>query len=131
MKEVKVKYVYGVTATPKRADGLERINEMLIGSIRYSYTSKEKAKTQGIEHRVYPRFTRAVPPRGVHTERMNANDAYEIVRNNEVWDDLIVSDIKECIAAGRTPVVLSRYKDHSEKLYESIKEYVDRVLQIA
>lgn len=127
LKEVKAKYVYGVTATPKRADGLEKINEMLIGPIRYSYTSKEKVKTQGIDHLVYPRFTRAVSPRGVQSEKMSANDAYEIVRNNEVRDELIVSDIKECIASGRTPVVLSRYKDHSEKLYERVKEYADKV----
>ena len=41
LKNVKAKYVYGVTATPKRADGLEKINYMLIGPIRYSYTAKE------------------------------------------------------------------------------------------
>ena len=127
LKEVKAKYVYGVTATPKRADGLEKINEMLIGPIRYSYTSKERAKIQGIDHLVYPRFTRIVPPRGVQSEKMSSNDAYEIVRNNDARDELIVSDIKECIAAGRTPVVLSRYKDHSEKLYERVKEYADQV----
>ena len=127
LKEVKAKYVYGVTATPKRADGLEKINEMLIGPIRYSYTSKERAKIQGIDHLVYPRFTRTVPPRGVQSEKMSANDAYEIVRNNEVRDDLIVSDVKECITAGRTPVVLSRYKDHSEKLYERVRGHADQV----
>lgn len=63
LKEVKAKYVYGVTATPKRADGLEKLNYMLLGPIRYSYTAKEKAETQGIAHLVYPRFTRAVSPR--------------------------------------------------------------------
>lgn len=57
LKNVKAKYVYGVTATPKRADGLEKINYMLIGPIRYSYTAKEKAKEQRIPHLVYPRFT--------------------------------------------------------------------------
>lgn len=47
LKEVKAKYVYGVTATPKRADGLEKINDMLIGTIRYRYTAKERAAAQG------------------------------------------------------------------------------------
>ncbi len=117
LKEAKAKYVYGVTATPKRGDGLEKINFMLLGPIRYSYTAKEKAKSQGIEHLVYPRFTCAVAPRGVITEKMHPNEAYEIIHNNEMWDELILRDIKECISAGRTPVVLSRYKDHSEKQY--------------
>ena len=127
LKEVKAKYVYGVTATPKRGDGLEKINYMLIGPIRYSYTAKEKAKEQGIQHLVYPRFTRTVPPRGVITDKMHPNEAYEIIHNNDVRDEQIIEDVKNCVAAGRTPVVLSRYKDHSEKFYERLKGYADHV----
>ena len=127
LKEVKAKYVYGVTATPKRGDGLEKINYMLIGPIRYSYTAKEKAKEQGIQHLVYPRFTRTVPPRGVITDKMHPNEAYEIIHNNDVRDEQIIEDVKNCVAAGRTPVVLSRYKDRSEKFYERLKSYADHV----
>lgn len=127
LKEVKAKYVYGVTATPKRGDGLEKINYMLIGPIRYSYTAKEKAKEQGMQHLVYPRFTRTVPPRGVITDKMHPNEAYAIIHNNDVRDEQIIEDVKNCVAAGRTPVVLSRYKDHSEKFYERLKSYADHV----
>ena len=127
LKELKAKYVYGVTATPKRGDGLEKINYMLIGPIRYSYTAKEKAKEQGIQHLVYPRFTRTVPPRGVITGKMHPNEAYEIIHNNDLRDEQIVDDVKNCVSAGRTPVVLSRYKDHSEKLYKRLKSYADYV----
>ena len=42
------KYVYGVTATPFRGDGMEKINYMLLGPIRYRFTSKDRAKEQGI-----------------------------------------------------------------------------------
>ena len=38
-------------------------------------------------------------------------------------DELI--DIKECVLLGRTSVVLSRYKEHSEKLYERLKDNAD------
>ena len=127
LKEVKAKYVYGVTATPKRGDGLEKINYMLIGPIRYSYTAKEKAKEQGIQHLVYPRFTRTVSPRGVIVGRMHPNEAYEIIHNNDMRDEQIIEDVKNCVSIGRTPVVLSRYKDHSEKLYERLKSYADYV----
>ena len=127
LKEVKARYVYGVTATPKRGDGLEKINYMLIGPIRYSYTAKEKAMEQGIQHLVYPRFTRTVPPRGVLIGKMHPNEAYEIIHNNDIRDEQIVEDVKNCVSAGRTPVVLSRYKDHSEKLYERLKAYAENV----
>ena len=127
LQKVPAKYVYGVTATPKRADGLEKINTMLLGPIRYSYSAKEKVEAQGIPHLVYPRFTRTVLPRGVVKERLHPNEAYEILRQNPVRDEQILSDAKECIAAGRTPVILSRYKDHAERLYGQIKEYADKV----
>ena len=127
LKEVKARYVYGVTATPKRGDGLEKINYMLIGPIRYSYTAKEKAMEQGIQHLVYPRFTRTVPPRGVINGKMHPNEAYDIIHNNDIRDEQIIEDIKNCVLAGRTPVVLSRYKDHSVKLYERLKDYADNV----
>lgn len=127
LKEIKAKYVYGVTATPKRGDGLEKINYMLIGPIRYSYTAKEKAEAQGIAHLVYPRFTRTVAPRGVVTDKMHPNEAYEIIHNNDLRDKQIIEDIRNCVSAGRTPVVLSRYKDHSEKIYEQVKNCADHV----
>lgn len=127
LKEVKAKYVYGVTATPKRADGLEKINYMLIGPIRYRYTAKEMAAAQGVEHYVYPRFTRTVAPRGVITDKMHPNEAYDIIHGNSIRDEQIISDVKACVLQGRTPVVLSKYKDHSEKLYSRLKEYADHV----
>ena len=127
LKEVKAKYVYGVTATPKRSDGLEKINYMFLGPIRYSYTSKEKAENQGIKHLVYPRFTRVVAPRGVISKKIHPNEAYEILHKSKTRDEQIINDIKECIKEGRTPVVLSKYKDHSEKLYSQLKEVADNV----
>lgn len=58
---------------------------------------------------------------------MHPNEAYAIIRDNEMRDDLIIEDVKECVSAGRTPVVLSRYKEHSEKLYERLKDYANHV----
>lgn len=127
LKEVKAKFIYGVTATPKGTDGLEKINYMLIGPIRYSYTAKEKAAAQGIAHLVYPRFTRTVVPRGVITDKMHPKDAYDIIHDNEIRDEQIINDVKGCVLQGRPPVVLSKYKDHSEKLYNRLKEYADHV----
>ena len=98
-----------------------------LGPVRYQYTAKDKAKAQGIAHFVYPRFTRAVVPRWTDGERMHPNEAYEIIRNHDVRDDQIIEDVKACVEAGRTPIVLSRYKDHSEKLYQRLMGYADHV----
>ena len=130
LREAKAKYVYGVTATPFRGDGLEKINYMLLGPIRYQYTSKDRAKEQGIEHFVYPRFTRAVAPR-FSQDKMHPNEAYEIIRNNEDRDELIIRDVKQCIDTGRTPVVLSKYVNHSQRLYQRLINYADKVFLLS
>ncbi len=130
LQEANAKYVYGVTATPLRGDGLEKINYMLLGPIRYQYTSKDRAKEQGIEHLVYPRFTRAVAPR-FSQDKMHPNEAYEIIRNNESRDELIISDVKQCVSDGRTPVVLSKYVEHSQRLYQRLKNCADKVFLLS
>ena len=130
LQEVNAKYVYGVTATPFRSDGLEKINYMLLGPIRYKYTSKERAKEQGIEHLVYPRFTRAVAPR-FGQDKMHPNEAYGIIRENDDRDSIIINDVKICIEKGRTPVILSKYVDHSRKLYERLQGYADKVFLLS
>ncbi len=89
LQEVCEKYVYGVTATPARDDGLEKINYMLLGPVRYKFTAKDRAKEQGIAHLVIPRFTRAVAAR-FGSEKMHPNEAYEILRNNEDRDEIYI-----------------------------------------
>lgn len=130
LQEVCAKYVYGVTATPFRGDGLEKINYMLLGPIRYRFTSKDRAKEQGIDHLIYPRFTRAVALR-FGNGKMHPNEAYSIIRENEERDKLIISDVKKCVHEGRTPVVLSKYVDHSKKLYESLIGYADKIFLLS
>lgn len=130
LQEVNEKYVYGVTAIPSRGDGLEKMNDMLLGPIRYRYSSKDRAKEQGIEQLVYPRFTRAVAPR-FSQDKMHPNEAYEIIRNNEDRDELIIRDVKQCVEDGRTPVVLSKYVDHSQRLYQRLINYADKVFLLS
>lgn len=122
LQEAKAKYVCGVTATPVRGDGREKINYFLLGLIRYRYTSKERAKEQGIDHLVYPRFIRTVAPH-LAGDRMHPNDAYDLIRNNPVRDEQIVRDVKICLDNGRTPVVLSKYTEHADRLSKMIEEY--------
>ena len=127
LQEIDAKYVYGVTATPKRGDGKEKINEFLLGPIRYRFTAKDRAEEQNIGHFVYPRFTRTV--RSHHLSDMPyGNDAFELIRNNDVRDEQIVQDVVKCVELGRTPVVLTKYVDHAIKLAERLKNHADKLI---
>ena len=130
LQEANAKYVYGVTATPLRSDGLEKINYMLLGDIRYRYTSKDRANEQGIGHFVYFRFTKAVLPK-FQQDKVHPNEAYTALRENEKRDQMIISDVIRCVKSGRTPVVLSKYVDHSKKLYEHLYNHADKVFLLS
>ncbi len=127
LQAINAKYVYGVTATPKRGDGKEKINEFLLGPVRYRFTAKDRAREQNIDHLVYPRFTRTVKPHHL-SKTPYGNDAYELIRNNDVRDEQIIRDVAACVKAGRTPVVLTKYVDHARRLSVKLEKYVDRLI---
>lgn len=56
------------------------------------------------------------------------NDAFELIRNNDARDEQIIRDVADCVQAGRTPVVLTKYVDHAKKLSERLKQYADRLI---
>lgn len=124
LQHINAKYVYGTSATVKRSDELERIITMLIGPMRFSYTAKERAKIQGIIHLVYPRYT-AVSD--TPQSRNDINTAFSLISDNEDRNNQIVEDVKECIMAGRTPVVLTKQKIQAKILYDKLKEEADKV----
>ena len=126
LKEIKAKYVYGVTAVD-RTDQLDKMNFMFIGPIRHKYSAKEQAEQQGIPRLLYPRFTHVVAPRGMMKDEKNPNEAYSILRDNDLRDQMIIQDIKECIKKKRTPVVLSKYVNHCKKLYQQLEGVADFV----
>ena len=124
MQKVNARYVYGVSATPKRGDNLEKIIYMLLGPIRHSYTAKERAEAQGIGHFVYPRFTRVID---TNESKNDINGAYNLISDNQIRSEMIVDDAKSAIATGRTPVILTRYKEQAKMLYDNLSEAADYV----
>ena len=124
LNEVNAKYVYGLTATPKRDDGQEQKVFMQFGLIRYRYTARDKAKEQGIEHFVYPRFTRLVHSEG---ENFSINEAYKMVRESDIRNNQIIYDVEDCLAKGRTPLVLTKFKEHAAYLYDKLYGSADHI----
>lgn len=125
LKEVSAKYVYGLTATPNREDGHEQIVYMQFGPIRYRLTAKERADMQSFSHLVFPRFTRLVK---TTEEKWTINDAYKIISTDETRNNLIVSDTLDCVNKGKTPLVLTKYREHADKLMMLLDGKVDNLI---
>ena len=119
---VKATYVYGLTATPKREDGLEKKVYMQFGPIRFRYTAKERAEKQGIDHFVYHRFTRLVS-----TTDLKINEAYKAAVECDSRNDQIIDDVVSCIQNGRTPLVMTKFKEHAKVLYDRLQGKADHV----
>ncbi len=118
----KAKYVYGLTATPKREDGLEKKVFMQFGPIRFRYTAKERAEKQGIDHFVYPRFTRLIS-----TSDLKITEANRAVIECDSRNEQIIADVEKCIQNGRTPLVLTKYKEHAQLLYRRLQGKADHI----
>lgn len=124
IKEINAKYVYGLTATPKREDGQEQKVYMQFGPIRYRLTAKDRAKMQDFEHFVIPRFTSLVNATG---REWGINEAYKELITNDRRNKLIIEDVAECVKRGRTPLVLTKFKDHADALVKMLEHKVDHV----
>ncbi len=124
MQKVNARYVYGVSATPKRGDDLEQLIYMLLGPIRHSYTAKERAEEQGIGHYVYPRYTRMI---STDESKRDINGAYSLISRNPARNNMILEDTRACVKAGRTPVILTRYKEQAKYLYDHLQKDADYV----
>lgn len=116
LRAITAKYVYGLTATTKRDDGQERKMFMQLGPVRYKYTAKDRAEKQGIWHYIYPRFTRIVDV----SDNISITEALSLVSGSELRNLQIVADVKECIHLGRTPIVMTKRKEHAAILFDML-----------
>ena len=125
LRAVTARYIYGMSATINRGDKQDKKMFMQLGPIRHRYTAKERAQKQGIGHYIYPRFTRLVDLN--QSEDRNPADYYRLIMQSELRNMQIVSDIIDCVKRGRTPVVMTKYKEHAQKLYDMLQGSADHV----
>ncbi|WP_296879637.1 DEAD/DEAH box helicase family protein, partial [Thomasclavelia sp.] len=124
LNAVNAKYVYGLTATAKRNDGQVKKIFMQFGPVRYRFTAKQRAEEQGIGHYIIPRFTRLT---AIDEENLTINDAYKLVINSQVRNQQIIDDVINCLDKGRTPLVLTRFKEHAKFLYDQLKDKTNHI----
>ncbi len=118
LKEVKAKYVLGLTATPKRKDGHHPIVVMQCGSIRFRISDKEQAKVRNFDHVVYERKTSFVMP--PNDESYKINEIYAALVEDETRNKFILNDLVSVIEDGRTPLLLTERTAHLEYFQEKL-----------
>jgi len=123
MRQVKARYVVGLTATPTRKDGHHPIIYMQCGPIRFNLSARKMTETNPFEHRVIPRVTEfQIPP---ENSDVTIQDIYAALVDDRFRNELITADLLRSLEAGRSPLLLTARTEHlkyfSEKLASVVK----------
>ena len=97
---------------PTRADGCQPIVFLQCGPILYQVDAKEQAKNRGFVQFIIPRFTafRTV------SEEKGVAGLYSALAKDEQRNLMIIRDIKQALAQGRSPILLTERREHVERL---------------
>ncbi len=120
LKSAPAKYVYGLSATPERSDGLTRALSMLCGPLRYVIDPKTQAIQQGIQRIVRPRFTGI--RLSTYEPGASFNQILDLLCAHAARNELIVDDALEAASNGRHPLILSKRKKHAEELFRLLND---------
>lgn len=118
LKQLPARYVLGLSATPYRKDGLEKIMFLQCGPIQHEILENEISNLNK-EVSIYE--TSIVFP-----EELGRQPPYHVLVHHLVNDDnrnnLIATKTKESIDKNRFPLLISDRKDHLEKLASILKQ---------
>ncbi len=126
MREVKARYVLGLTATPIRRDGHQPIIQLQLGPARYTIGARKHAASRRFDHRLVPReteFRLAGDDPGVSIHEVYRQLVQDAARNR-----LIVSDVAAALKEGRSPIVLTERRAHLKFLAEQLEGHVRNLI---
>jgi superfamily II DNA or RNA helicase len=106
--------VYGLTATPKRKDRLEKLLFAQCGPIRHTLVDAPSGEVRTVMVR---RTTVALPPDV--GPRPPIHVVWEALVQDEKRIGAIVADLLSCAAAGRSPLVLADRKVYLDRLQQA------------
>jgi len=123
MRQVKARYVVGLTATPTRKDGHHPIIYMQCGPILFNLSARKMTETNPFEHRVIPRVTEfQMRP---ENSDVTIQDIYAGLVDDRSRNELITADLLRSLDAGRSPLLLTARTEHlryfSERLASVVK----------
>ncbi len=120
LRTAKARRVYGLSATPKRTDGLEGVIYMQCGPIRHKVDPKEQAAEQSFVRRLVPRFTR-IRLKGLEKDT-KFTQVLEQICAHEARNRLIAEDVIAALSQGKSPFVVTSWKDHAKALAAKLEE---------
>ena len=116
LKRISTRHVVGLTATPYRKDGLEKIITMQCGPILH--TMMESIEQMQIKRRVIVRETSFRMPG--ESGQQPLHEIWQALVNDKDRLRLVATDVASALEEGRFPLVLSDRIDHLESLMKEV-----------
>lgn len=110
LREVKARYVVGLTATPQRRDGHHPITEMQLGPVRFKVNTKSQATARPFDHKLIVRETAFKTT--AQDGKTVIQDLYAALARDEARNAMILDDVVRALDEGRSPILLTERKDH-------------------
>ncbi|BAQ10006.1 hypothetical protein OXB_1535 [Bacillus sp. OxB-1] len=124
MKNIRSKYIYGLTATPTRKDGLHPIITMQCGPILYKTDAKMQAQIRPFLHRLIRRDTT------FKTKSETIQAIYNELMDDHQRNQLIFNDVLLALEEGRTPLVLTERIQHIKELESLFNGFVKNIVTL-
>ena len=118
LREVKARYVVGLTATPHRRDGHHPITEMQLGPVRFRVDARTQAAARPFEHRLIVRET-SFGASG-SDEASGIQGLYASLARDETRNAMILNDVIQALEQGRSPILLTERKEQLEYFAERL-----------
>ena len=125
MRQIKAKYVVGLTATPTRKDGHHPIIFMQCGPVRFSLSARGMTESTPFEHFVIPRQTdfRMAP----NLTDVTIHDVYAALVRDRARNEMIVEDLVRAVESGHSPLLLTGRTEHLKYFETKLTGVVNNV----
>ena len=126
LSAARAKYFLGLTATPRRRDGLHPILYMQLGPKRFGIDAKSDSAQKLFKHNLVVRET-DFRPRDLPQDA-GIQQIYSALVRDERRNDLIFDDVLLALEGGRSPILLTERRDHLDHLADRLVHFTRNLI---
>jgi len=126
LMKAKAKYIFGLTATPRRQDGQEPIVTMQLGPIRMQIGAKMLSGSRGFSLTVIPRYTVFQLPE--NAKNSSIQEVFHHLVMDEARNTMIFDDLLKCLDDRRSPLLLVERTAHAEYFEQRLRHFAKNII---
>jgi superfamily II DNA or RNA helicase len=125
LKQVKARFILGLTATPVRKDGNHPIIMMQCGPIRVRFGAKQHLASGIQQHVVIPRFTSFDAP---NPNDLSIQELFSLLASDQARNELLFNDILQALEQKRNPIVITDRTEHLDLLANMLTGFAKNII---